>query len=187
VTAVAGATAIGGLAVAATLAGGPHETPASDGATITADGTTDAVAERSWAGSRSGERRTAAEAPSAAPSDPAGAGARPASTTTPPPAVRTPASPSSPVDLTPPSATVAASGSATATATGQAGTGQASTDHGSDHGSGHGSGGHGQSGHPTPSLPGSPITVTTDPDDLLSSIPSPTLATQSSTLLGAGR
>jgi hypothetical protein len=29
--------------------------------------------------------------------------------------------------------------------------------------------------------------VTTDPDELLSSIPSPTLSTQSSTLLGAGR
>jgi hypothetical protein len=186
VTAVAGATAIGGLAVAATLAGGPHGTPASDGATITADGTTDAVAERGWAASRSDLRQTPARARSATPSDAATAtGARPAGTTTPPPAVRTPVSPSSPVDLTPPSATVPTSGSATAT--GQAGAGHTPAGHGSAHGGGHGSGGHGHGGHSTPSLPGSPITVTTDPDELLSSIPSPTLATQSSTLLGAGR
>lgn len=189
VTAVAGATAIGGLAVAATLAGGPHGAPASHGPTMSADGTTDAVVERSWAASRSSERRTSAADPSVSPSDAPSAGARPAGTTAPPLAVRTPAVPSLSADLTPPSATVAVS--SPATSTGQAGAGHTPAGHASGHGSGHGSGegsdGQGSGGGSTPSLPGSPITVTTDPDDLLSSIPSPTLATQGSTLLGTGR
>jgi hypothetical protein len=95
--------------------------------------------------------------------------------------VRVHISVTSPVEVTPPSVTVTTGGSGASA--GQPGAGQGST----GHSSGNGSGGHGHGGHSTPSLPGSPITVTTDPDDLLSSVPSPTLSTQAHTLLGAGR